>query len=103
MRTAMRSIIRVFVMVALVAPGFVRGLVAGAIEPAHARNDLYRDLLGDGATLAGTRVAFPEPLLHDGDTREAERSALLKLAGSERAVAELVRNSIVAPQILKIR
>jgi hypothetical protein len=77
--------------------------LAADVEPAHAKNDVYQTLQRDGFTLAGTHVAFPAPLLLDGDSSEKERAALRKLAGSDAALAELLRNSVVAPQILKIR
>ena len=69
----------------------------------HAANDVYQSLLHDGITLAGTHVAFPAPLLKDGDTPDAERAALRTLAGSDGAVQDLLRNSVTAPQILRIR
>jgi hypothetical protein len=75
---------------------------APAGDAPHAANDVYQGLLRDGITLAGTRVALPAPLLHDGDTPDAERAALRKLAGSDSAVQELLRNSVTAPQILRV-
>jgi hypothetical protein len=71
-------------------------------EGPHAANDVYQALLKDGVTLSGAHVAFPAPLLSDGDNPEAERAALLKLAGSQSAVEELLRNAVTAPQILKL-
>jgi hypothetical protein len=71
-------------------------------EGPHAANDVYQALLKDGVTLSGAHVAFSAPLLSDGDTPEAERAALLKLAGSQSAVEELLRNAVTAPQILKL-
>jgi hypothetical protein len=76
---------------------------APAIEPSHAGNDLYTSLLGEGLNVAGTRVPFPEPMLHDGDSPDDERKALRALAGSDQGVKELVRDSVTAPQVLKVR
>jgi hypothetical protein len=72
-------------------------------EAPHAANDVYQALLRDGLTLSGAHITFPAPLLSDGDTPEAERAALRKLAGSDSAVEELLRNSVTAPQILKLQ
>jgi hypothetical protein len=83
----------------LAAPAVI---VAAEEADSHTANDVYQGLLRDGLTLAGTHVGFPPPLLSDGDTREAEQAALRKLAGSDSAVQELLRNSVTAPQILKL-
>jgi hypothetical protein len=93
------------------ASSFVLGLVltamgqskAAEIEPSHADNDLYATLLRDGTTLAGTRVDFPAPLLREGQTPEDEKKALRTIAGSDGAVKELVRDSVTAPHIIKVR
>jgi hypothetical protein len=69
----------------------------------HAANDVYQSLLHDGITLAATHVAFPAPLLTDSVTPDAERAILHKLAGSDSAVREFLRNAVTAPQILKLR
>jgi hypothetical protein len=76
---------------------------AAALDGPHASNDVYQALIRNGVTLAGTPIAFPQPLLHDGDSPDVERAALRKLAGSDGAVAELLRNSVTAPQILRLR
>jgi hypothetical protein len=73
------------------------------IEPSHEENDLYRSLIRDGMTLTGTHVAFPAPLLQDGDSPEAEKKVLRTIAGSENGAKELVRNSVTAPHILRVR
>jgi hypothetical protein len=83
-------------------PGLAAAPAAEGKAP-HAANDVYQSLLKNGVTLSGAHVAFPAPLLSDGDTPEAERAALLKLAGSQSAVQELLRNAVTAPQILKLR
>src|SRR5690242_9093409 len=76
---------------------------APASEPAHAANAVYRQLTGAGAMLAGHRVTLPAPLLRDGLSAESERAALVRLVGSERALADLTRDSVSAPSILKVR
>jgi hypothetical protein len=77
--------------------------LAAEIEPAHAQNDIYQFLLDGKLTFGKTPIAFSAPLLRDGDSPEAEHAALLKLAGSDASVRELLRNSVTAPQILKVR
>jgi hypothetical protein len=91
--------------------GFGVALLGLAAAPArvsesdgpHAANDVYQALLKGGVTLSGAHIAFPAPLLSDGDTPEVERAVLRKLAGSDSAVEELLRNSVTAPQILKLQ
>jgi hypothetical protein len=90
----------IFLVLSLAAANLA---AASAIEPSHAGNDLYQSLLSEGLTVAGTRVPFPEPMLHDGDSPDDERKALRALAGSDQGVKELVRDSVTAPQVLKVR
>jgi hypothetical protein len=91
----------------IVLPGLATLCMAAAPAPEgdapHAGNDVYQALLRHGITLAGTHVAMPAPLIQEGDTPDAERAALRKLAGSDSAVQELLRNSVTAPQILRVR
>jgi hypothetical protein len=75
---------------------------AAEVEPAHAQNDIYQFLLDGGLAIARTPVAFPPPLLRDGDSIDAERAALRKLAGSDEDLKELLRNSVTAPQIVRV-
>lgn len=68
----------------------------------HARNPVFTAVVRDGVELGGANVRLPAPLLTDGLDAEAQRAALLKLAGSERALADLLRDSVTAPFILKV-
>jgi hypothetical protein len=88
----------------ILLPGLAALCLAAApeVDAPHAANDVYQALLRDGLTLAGSRIAFPAPLVTEGDTPDAERAALRKLAGSDDAVQELLRNSVTAPQILRL-
>lgn len=71
-------------------------------EPAHAANRVYETLLADGLTLGGTRIRFPAPVLRDGQSAEAQRKGLVKIAGSSSRLDELLRNSVTAPFLLKL-
>jgi len=73
------------------------------VETGHARNALYREVQRKGVRLGGTRIMLPEPRMTDGMTPEAERQALRAVAGSDRAAAELARDSVSAPLVLKLR
>jgi hypothetical protein len=100
MRPAARSIFLVLVF-GLVS---INSTQAADVEPAHAGNDLYQVLLRDGLTVDGTRIAFPAPLLHDGDPPAVEQSTLRKLAAFEnRDLQEMLRKSETADFVIKIR
>jgi hypothetical protein len=73
------------------------------IEPEHEANPVYQELLKLGVTLDGTLIKLAAPLLRDGESDDAQHKALRTLAGSERALEDLLRNSVTAPQILKVR
>ena len=90
--------------VATVALGLIVGIASASppIEPAHAGNDLYRRLIDDGWTAAAAHVTFPAPSLTDHRTADDERAALRAIAGADGDVAELTRDSVTAPFILKI-
>lgn len=79
------------------------GQSAPATEPEHAANQIYRDLLRDGLPLAGGVVRFPVPRLRDGQSADSQRAALMDLAGSKGKADDLLRDSVVAPFLLKVR
>lgn len=72
------------------------------VEPEHRKNSIYTAVLQDGWTAAGATVRFPRPLLQDGMQDVAQREALLRRAGSDRALADLLRDSVTAPFILEV-
>jgi hypothetical protein len=79
------------------------GLVNQAnIEPAHARNAAFNQVLNQGLQTGAQTVRLPEPRLHDGQGADVERAALLEVAGSERALEDMLRNSVTAPYIIKV-
>jgi hypothetical protein len=66
-------------------------------------NPVYRTIMADGLTVNGTTVKLPAPTLPDGLSADASRAALKEVAGDDRAVQELLRDSVTAPFILKTR
>ena len=70
--------------------------------PDHAKNPVFAAIVRDGIELGGTSVRLPAPLLKDGLDADAQHAALLQVAGSERALADLLRDSVTAPFILKV-
>jgi hypothetical protein len=73
------------------------------IEAEHQANFVYQSLRTDGLKVAGAHVSFPAPMHVDGMSADLEREALNKLAGSKSRAAELTRDSVSAPMILKVR
>jgi hypothetical protein len=55
----------------------------------------------EGWSVGGEVIPFPAPILAQGATPEQERAALKTIAGSERAVSDLTRDSVAAPYVLK--
>jgi hypothetical protein len=72
-------------------------------ELAHQKNPVYLDALRSGLQLDGATVKLPGPILKDGLNAEQQNAALLELCGSEWALADLVRDSVTAPFLLKTR
>jgi hypothetical protein len=75
---------------------------AAGTEPEHARNSVYVSVLRDGLTANGVTVKVPEPRLRDGQAAEARRAALREVAGSDKRLDELLRDSVTAPYIIKV-
>jgi hypothetical protein len=76
---------------------------AGRIEPGHAGNLVYAGVLGEGLKAEGATVRLPAPRLRDGQDAEAQRAALRELAGSDQRLEEIVRKSVTAPYLIKVR
>jgi hypothetical protein len=87
--------------VAALALGVI--LTTQATSPPHEGNPVYTQLATKGVELGGVHVAFPRPRIVDDATADAERKALLVIAGSERALDDLTRDSVNAPIIVKVR
>jgi hypothetical protein len=76
---------------------------AAQVEPGHARNTVYASVLEEGLTANGATVRLPGPQLGDGQSAEAQHTALREVAGSDQRLEELVHRSVTAPYIIKVR
>lgn len=65
-------------------------------------NSVFTAIVRDGVDLGGSTVRLPGPLLHDGQSADSQRDALRKVAGSDQAQADLLRDSVTAPFILRV-
>ncbi len=72
------------------------------IEPPHDQNPVYTKVLNEGLKATGQMIRLAPPKLVDGQTADVQRSALNELAGSDRALDELLRDSVTAPFIIKV-
>jgi hypothetical protein len=72
------------------------------VEPAHARNQVFVRVLDHGLEVPGQTIKLPPPRLVDGQPADAQRAALREIAGSDRAVDDLLRQSVTAPYIIKV-
>src|SRR5438552_10053536 len=67
-------------------------------------NPVYRDLLKQGVPIGGKlAVPLPAPTMADGLDAKAQRALLQKLIADSFEYDEFVRDSVVAPHLLKIR
>jgi len=71
------------------------------VGPGHVGNHAFVTLRRDGWQVQGQRIAFPPPVLSDSQTDAEERQALHKLAGSDRALEDLLHDGVSAPFILR--
>ncbi len=72
------------------------------VEAAHAKNAVFTGVVGEGFTADGATVKLPEPRLREGQPAEAQRAALREVAGSDRKLDEMLRDSVTAPYIIKV-
>jgi hypothetical protein len=72
------------------------------VEPPHDQNTVFTKVLNQGLEAGGQSIKIPAPRLVDGQTAEDQRAALKELAGSERALDELLRDSVTAPFTIKV-
>jgi hypothetical protein len=72
------------------------------IEPSHRGNTVYARVLSEGLKADGKTFVLPVPRLLDGQAAEEQRAALATVAGSERGLEEMFRDSVTAPHIIKV-
>jgi hypothetical protein len=72
------------------------------VEPEHSRNPVYVAVISDGLKADGATVKLPAPALTDGQSAEAQRTALREVAGSDQRLDDLVRRSVTAPYNIKV-
>lgn len=73
------------------------------IDPAHQRNPVLQDVLRDGVQAGDEKVALPPPTMRDDDDAAKQKARMVEVCGSDRAVAEFLRDSVTAPFILRTR
>lgn len=85
-------------LAALAAPLLIASLV-GADDPLppHEANAVFR------AVVADADAPLPAPTFADGQSADEQRAALRSLVASDRAVDDLLRDSVTAPFVLKLR
>ncbi len=76
---------------------------AADVEPEHAANSIFRDLMTSGFQAESTKIVLPGPKFHDSQKSDERRALLREVAGSPSAGDELLRDSVSAPFILKLR
>jgi hypothetical protein len=72
-------------------------------ESEHAGNPVLQSLKTEGFKVGKAVATFPQPLWNDGDSAEQQKIALRKAAGSGSRMNELLRDSVTAPNLLKLR
>lgn len=73
-----------------------------AAEPHFKANPVYHDLLTAGITAGDQSVQLPSPAMTDGLDAGAQREAIESVVGSAYPLELFMRNSTVAPQIIRM-
>jgi hypothetical protein len=73
------------------------------IQLADEQNIVMEQVLKHGLDVGGQTVTLPAPRLVDGQGADEERAVLKRVAGSDRALADLLRDSVTAPFVMKLR
>jgi hypothetical protein len=82
----------------LLAPGFLRAEGHDPINP------LFRELRDPGLAVGmNLHAPLPAPSMANGLDAKAQQAVLQAVAGEDYAVEELLRKSVVAPHILRLR
>jgi hypothetical protein len=79
-------------------------LALGGADDGHGElNPLFRELLDDGVAVSGDMaLVLPEPTMPDGLGADSQRAVIETLAGDDYSPDQLLRQSVVAPQILRM-
>jgi len=86
----------------MIAPFFWLSLIfVFQVKPTD--NPVLQTLLDRGVEANGVSVALPAPTLADGRDAIESRAVLRTVAGDDRGVENLVRDSLTAPFVLKTR
>jgi hypothetical protein len=72
------------------------------VEPAHAQNIVFKEVLEKGLEFGGQKVTLPRPRLSDGQDAQSQAAVLHELAGSTTALDHLLRDSVFSPFIMKV-
>lgn len=76
-------------------------LIADApeIEAAHARNDVFSYVVGQGLDVGGKKFVLPKPRFFDGQAGADQKRILVELAESEEQLEAMMDKSLRAPNI----
>jgi hypothetical protein len=83
-------------------------LAFSPMQPAPAQshedsNPIYKGLLGSGLEVGpNIKAKFPAPSMPDGLAADKQMAIIKELIGNDYGYADFTRNSVVAPQLIKI-
>jgi hypothetical protein len=68
----------------------------------HSDNAVFQDVVSEGLAFGGVSIKLPDPTFTDDQSSDDQREALTSLAGSARRAAEMLRDSVTAPHLLRL-
>src|SRR5262245_16991926 len=68
-----------------------------------ADNPIFDELTTRGVSLGEAELLLPQPWMPDGLTAQQQKEHLAKLADETHPLSTMMRNSVVAPQVLAIK
>ncbi len=71
------------------------------IEPAHAKNDVFSDVLAQGLDVGGKKFVLRKPRFFDGQGAAEQKRILVELAESEEQLEAMMDNSLRAPNVFR--
>jgi hypothetical protein len=84
----------------LIAAGFAG---QAGDDRSHDQNEIYRLVIRQGLEAGGETFKLPASRLFDGQDGDAQRAALKEVTGSDREVDVMLRPSVTAPHIIRVR